>query len=97
MVYTSGQIPLDAVSMDIVEGGIEAAYKSELEKADDPEAMRAQIESVLNAVRSPFRTAESYLVEDIIDPRKTRSLLCEFAELAAPLRKTGPSAFPLRP
>ena len=80
-----------------VEGGIEAAYKSELEKAEDPEALRAQIESVLNAVRSPFRTAESYLVEDIIDPRKTRSLLCEFAELAAPLRKTGPSAFPLRP
>jgi len=80
-----------------VEGGIEAAYKSELEKADDPEALRQQIESVLNAVRSPFRTAESYMVEDIIDPRKTRPLLCEFAELAAPLRKTGPSSFPLRP
>ncbi|OIN03825.1 RidA family protein [Oceanisphaera psychrotolerans] len=27
MVYTSGQIPLDAVSMDIVEGGIEAQTK----------------------------------------------------------------------
>ncbi len=80
-----------------VEGGIEAAYKSELAASDDPEALRLQIEASMNAVRSPFRTAESFLVEDIIDPRKTRSLLCEFAELAAPLRKTGPSGFPLRP
>ncbi len=80
-----------------LEGGIEAAYKSELEKADDPEALLAEIESAMNAVRSPFRTAEAFLVEDIIDPRKTRGLLCEFADLAAPLRKAGPVAFPLRP
>jgi len=32
--------------------------------------------------RSPFRTAEKFGVEDIIDPRDTRPLLCEFAELA---------------
>jgi hypothetical protein len=33
-------------------------------------------------VRSPFRTAEKYGIEDIIDPRDTRPLLCEFAGLA---------------
>lgn len=48
-------------------------------------------------MRSPFRTAERYGVEEIIDPRDTRPLLCEFARLAAPLRVPGPSAFPLRP
>ncbi len=80
-----------------LEGGIEAAYRSELEKADDPDVLRAEIESTMNQVRSPFRTAEAFMVEDIIDPRKTRPLLCEFAELAAPLRRTGPSAFPIRP
>ncbi len=80
-----------------VEGGIEAAFRYDLEKSDDPEALRAEIERTMNAVRSPFRTAEAFLVEDIIDPRKTRPLLCEFAALAAPLRKAGPVLFAIRP
>lgn len=80
-----------------IEGGIEAAYKAELEAADDPAALRAEIEQRLNRVRSPFRTAEVFGVEELIDPRDTRPLLCEFARLAAPLRRAGPSAFPLRP
>jgi acetyl-CoA carboxylase carboxyltransferase component len=80
-----------------LEGGIEAAYRADLEKADDPKALLADIETRLNRVRSPFRTAEAFLVEEIIDPRDTRPLLCEFANLAAPLRKTGPSQFHMRP
>ena len=36
-----------------IEGGIEAAYRRELEAADDPVALRAEIEERLNAVRSP--------------------------------------------
>ena len=80
-----------------IEGGLEAAYKADLAAADDPERLRAEIEERLNRVRSPFRTAERYGVEEIIDPRDTRPLLCEFARLAAPLRVPGPSAFPLRP
>ena len=48
-------------------------------------------------MRSPFRTAERFGVEEIIDPRDTRPLLCEFANLAAPLRKPGPRSFGYRP
>ena len=65
-----------------IEGGIEVAYKSEIEAAADPAAKLAEIRARLNLVRSPFRTAERFGVEDIIDPRDTRPLLCEFAELA---------------
>ena len=65
-----------------MEGGIEVAYKSELEKADDPAKALAEIKERLKRVTSPFRTAENFLIEDIIDPRETRPLLCEFAELA---------------
>jgi hypothetical protein len=36
-------------------------------------------------------------VEEIIDPRDTRKLLCEFANLAEPLRTPGPRAFSMRP
>jgi len=72
-----------------VEGGIEAAYRAELAAAPDPAKLRAEIETDLNQYRSPFRTAEAFLVEEIIDPRDTRRLLCEFVNLAAPLRKPG--------
>jgi acetyl-CoA carboxylase carboxyltransferase component len=80
-----------------LEGGIEAAYKAQLEAADDPEALRAEIEQRLTARQSPFKTAEAFLVEEIIDPRDTRPLLCEFAELAARILRTGPTAHGLRP
>jgi acetyl-CoA carboxylase carboxyltransferase component len=80
-----------------LEGGIEAAYKAQLEAADDPDALRAEIEQRLTARQSPFKTAEAFLVEEIIDPRDTRPLLCEFAELAARILRTGPTAHGLRP
>ena len=72
-----------------LEGGIEAAYRAEIDAADDPKAKQKEIEDRLNKLRSPFRSAEKFWVEEIIDPRKTRSLLCEFARLAEPLRAPG--------
>jgi acetyl-CoA carboxylase carboxyltransferase component len=72
-----------------LEGGIEAAYRAEIDAADDPAAKLKEIEDRLNKLRSPFRSAEKFWVEEIIDPRKTRSLLCEFARLAEPLRTPG--------
>ena len=65
-----------------IEGGIEVAYKSEIEAAEDGPAHLEAIRARLNLVRSPFRTAEKFGIEDIIDPRETRPLLCEFAALA---------------
>ena len=65
-----------------IAGGLEAAYRRELEAAEDPVALRAEIEARLDAVRSPFRTAERFGVEEIIDPRDTRPLLCAWARQA---------------
>ncbi len=65
-----------------IAGGLEVAYKSEIEAADDPAAELEAIKARLAKVTSPFRSAERFNVEDIIDPRDTRPLLCEFADLA---------------
>ncbi len=65
-----------------IAGGLEAAYRRELEAAEDPVALRAQIEGRLTRVVSPFRTAERFSVEEIIDPRDTRPILCDWAERA---------------
>ena len=80
-----------------LEGGIEAAYRADIDAAPDPEAKLVEIETRLNRLRSPFRTAETFWVEEIIDPRDTRKLLCEFSRLAEPLFTPGPSTFSMRP
>ncbi|MFS8977172.1 carboxyl transferase domain-containing protein [Cupriavidus necator] len=80
-----------------IEGGLEVAYKAEIEGADDPVQKHAEIEQRVRSLTSPFRSAEAFVIEDIIDPRDTRTLLCEFANLAAPLRETGISRFGIRP
>ena len=80
-----------------LEGGIEAAYRADIEAAADPQAKLQEIEARLNALRSPFRSAEKFWVEEIIDPRRTRSLLCDFARLAEPVRTAGRASFGMRP
>lgn len=80
-----------------LEGGIEAAYRADLDAAADPQARLAEIEERLQKLRSPFRSAESFWIEEIIDPRETRPLLCEFANLVAPLREPGPTVHAMRP
>ena len=64
-----------------IEGGVEVAYKSELEASENPKAKLQEIKDRLAKVTSPFRTAEQFIIEDIIDPRETRARLCEFASL----------------
>ena len=71
---TWGSLPL--------EGGVEAAYKRMIEASPDPEQARAELHARLQAVRSPFRTAESFLVEDIIDPADTRPVLVRWVRTA---------------
>ena len=74
------------------------AFDADIDAAEDKAAKLKEIEARLNKLRSPFRSAEKFWVEEIIDPRKTRSLLCEFARLAEPLRKPGPPEnFSIRP
>ena len=75
-----------------ISGGLEAAYKSDLEASDNPKALLKDITARLNQVRSPFRTAEKFRIEDIIDPRDTRPMLCEFVEQAYRVLEPGPKA-----
>lgn len=81
-----------------IAGGTSAAYRREIEQAPDPDAKRREIEDRLNALASPFRTAEATR-QDIIDPADTRPLVAEFVAdaqrvLAAQL---GPPRLPYLP
>jgi acetyl-CoA carboxylase carboxyltransferase component len=83
-----------------IEGGLEVAFKRLLETSPDAAALREQIAARLEAVRSPFRTAEAFLVEEVVDPADTRPLLCAWARQAHAVLATtapGPRAAGMRP
>jgi acetyl-CoA carboxylase carboxyltransferase component len=82
-----------------VEGGVQAAYKRDIESSPDPDARRREIEDALNEFRSPLRTAEAFGIEEIIDPRDTRPLLCDWVRAAYALlpAELGPKARTCRP
>jgi acetyl-CoA carboxylase carboxyltransferase component len=82
-----------------VQGGVEAAFRAQIEAAADPEAEVDRIRRTLAAVASPFRTAERFGVQDMIDPRDSRPLLCEWVRDAYRVlpELTGPPSFGTRP
>lgn len=81
-----------------IEGGVMAAHKAEIEAAPDPAATRAELEAHYLDLTSPFRTAERFGVLEIIDPRETRSVLCDWVEDARHVlqgdRRWGSAPFP---
>ena len=87
----SGALPL--------EGGVAVAYHREIAAAEDPDAKRAELEDRLRDMRSPFPRAESFAVHELIDPRETRPVLCEWIDWIQPQldNLTGPVHFGMRP
>jgi acetyl-CoA carboxylase carboxyltransferase component len=82
-----------------VEGGVAVAFRREIESAADPELRRRELEERLLAARSPYSSAEAYGLHDMIDPRRTRPVLCEWLEMIAPRlgQARGPRAYTYRP
>ena len=64
------------------EGGIEAAYKRQLAEAEDPVALRAELEARIESARGPVGPLNKFQIEEMIDPRETRRLICEWLPTA---------------
>jgi len=81
------------------QGGIEAAFRAELARAPDREAAIARIARELEFIASPFRTAERFGVQDVVDPRESRPLLCDWVKDAYRLlpERLGRPSFGARP
>lgn len=84
-----------------VEGGVELAFRREIEAAPDPERRRRELEEELAAAQSVFPRAEEFGVHFLIDPRETRPALCAWlAENEVRLRALagrGPRRYTPRP
>lgn len=79
-----------------LEGGVRAAYRREIEAAEDPEAAEAAIIARLQRLSSPVRTAEAFGVEEIIRPGTTRARLCAFAARAYRVLDDSPATWGYR-
>jgi acetyl-CoA carboxylase carboxyltransferase component len=64
------------------EGGIEAAYKRQLAEAEDPAALRAELEARIESARGPVGPLNRFQLEEMVDPRDTRRLICEWVPQA---------------
>ena len=83
------------------EGGIEAAYKRQLAEAEDPAAFRAELMERIESARGPIGPLNRFEMEEMIDPRDTRRLICEWLPTAYRLinlpQNLGPRDLAFRP
>lgn len=65
-----------------LEGGIEVAHRQELREAEQrgqKAALYQELEEEYRRLMNPVRTANAFGVEEIIDPKDTRSVCCAWA------------------
>jgi acetyl/propionyl-CoA carboxylase alpha subunit/acetyl-CoA carboxylase carboxyltransferase component len=83
------------------EGGIEAAYKRQLAEAEDPVALRAELEARIESARGPVGPLNKFQIEEMIDPRHTRKMICDWVTTAYKLinqpGSLGPRPIEFRP
>jgi acetyl-CoA carboxylase carboxyltransferase component len=81
-----------------IEGGVQAAHWRDIQASENPEARLAELLEYYRKFESPFRTAERFGVHDIIDPRETRPILCDWVEQAYEIlpQQLGPVLRPMR-
>lgn len=64
------------------EVGVNVVYGRQLQDAQDPSGERKRLLANWGFDSSPYRAAAKYLLDDVIDPRDTRSVLCRVLEYA---------------
>ncbi len=73
------------------EGAVNIVYRKELEDSADPEARRAELIADYRAkFANPYTAAERGYVDDVIEPRRTRAVLCDALETALTKREPRP-------
>ena len=82
-----------------VESGVALAFGREIAAAADPGARRAELEAEMAEAQSVLPRAEDFGVHQLIDPRHTRPVLCDWVfEVREQLsRDLGPRRYTMRP
>ncbi|MGI8607346.1 MAG: carboxyl transferase domain-containing protein, partial [Gaiellaceae bacterium] len=74
------------------EGAVNIVFRKELEEAQDPDARRAELIADYKAqFANPYTAAERGYVDDIIEPRRSRAILCDALATAMTKRERRPA------
>ena len=87
--------PSAEISLMGAEGAVNIIFGKQIAQAKDPDAARQDLIKQFKSFIDPYIAAEQGLIDDMIDPRDTRQILCEALEwtqnktVERPARKTG--------
>jgi methylmalonyl-CoA decarboxylase subunit alpha len=82
--------PSAEISVMGPEGAVNIIFRKQIEAADDPDATRAEMIEGIRRTIDPYIAAGNAMVDDIIDPRETRPVVCRALEMAASKRVERP-------
>jgi methylmalonyl-CoA decarboxylase subunit alpha len=74
--------PSAEISVMGAEGAVEIVMRRQVEEADDPAAKKAELIAAYRQIIDVYVAAQNGMIDDIIDPRETRPVICRALEMA---------------
>jgi acetyl-CoA carboxylase carboxyltransferase component len=74
--------PSAEISVMGAEGAVEIVMRRQVEEAEDPAAMKAQLIGEYRKIIDVYRAASNFMIDDVIDPRETRPVVIKALEMA---------------
>jgi acetyl-CoA carboxylase carboxyltransferase component len=74
--------PSAEISVMGAEGAVEIVMRKQVEEADDPVAKKAELVDAYRQLIDVYIAAKNDMIDDVIDPRETRPVICRALEMA---------------
>jgi methylmalonyl-CoA decarboxylase subunit alpha len=74
--------PTAEISVMGPEGAVEIVMRTQIEQADDPVAKKAELIDAYSEIIDVYIAAANDMIDDVIDPRETRPVVCRAFEMA---------------
>jgi acetyl-CoA carboxylase carboxyltransferase component len=74
--------PTAEISIMGAEGAVEIVFRKQVEAADDPAAKKAELIANYREIIDVYIAAGNDMIDDVIDPRETRPVICRALEMA---------------
>src|SRR5437764_4917213 len=74
--------PSAEISVMGAEGAVELSLRKQVQEADDPEAKRRELIENFRKIIDVYIAAGNDMIDDVIDPRETRPVICRALEMA---------------
>jgi acetyl-CoA carboxylase carboxyltransferase component len=74
--------PSAEISVMGAEGAVEIVFRKQVEAAEDPVAKKAELIDAYRKIIDVYIPAKSAMIDDVIDPRETRPVICRGLEMA---------------